>query len=541
MSLKGRLLAAFAAVAACVLAVGGISFFALNRVAASYRHVAEINLPNAETLADMAAASGEVRVAVNRVAQAGLTANERQALIQAFEAAVKNYEASDKIYQSIPFVEGEQALYGPVEAAWKKLRDLSATVMEQAKAGKADAPETLALLHGDYRPSALAYAQAVHKLMAFQQDQAATWAAKAQADLRFYVAVMSIAGLAGVVLAGLLGIVISMRLSRSILGIANNLDAASRQTLNASQQVSASSQAQAQGASEQAASIEETSASLEEISTVAKQNADSAEKAEALAAEAQGFTRQGADAMQRMVESIASIKEGSDRTAKIIKTIDEIAFQTNLLALNAAVEAARAGDAGRGFAVVAEEVRNLASRSAEAAKDTSALIEDAQTRANQGVQVATEVSGLLARVLEKVEQVNSLIRELASSSREQTKGVLQINAAVTQMDSVTQSSAANAEETAAAAEELSAQSESLAASVRELTALVAGTGNGVSATPLAHHPILAPAALGKGNGSHGQGVKPHVGLRQKIEQSQAAPGGEAAKPAEGEGVTFRDI
>ena len=68
------------------------------------------------------------------------------------------------------------------------------------------------------------------------------------------------------------------------------------------------------------------------------------------------------ESMHRMNTAINEIKESSNETSKIIKTIDGIAFQTNLLPLNAAVEAACAGETGKGFAVVAEEVRNLVQR-----------------------------------------------------------------------------------------------------------------------------------------------------------------------------------
>jgi methyl-accepting chemotaxis protein len=149
------------------------------------------------------------------------------------------------------------------------------------------------------------------------------------------------------------------------------LNAASEQTAAASVQVATSSESLAQGASEQAASIEETSSTLEQISSTTKQTADHAVRMERLIASTRDNAGKGSEAMGRMVERIGAMKESSDKTAKIVKTIDEIAFQTNLLALNAAVEAARAGEAGRGFAVVAEEVRSLALRSAQAAKDTS--------------------------------------------------------------------------------------------------------------------------------------------------------------------------
>ena len=110
-----------------------------------------------------------------------------------------------------------------------------------------------------------------------------------------------------------------------------------------------------------------------------QRNAGNAQHAKELAAQARAAADVGATDMQEMTTAMADIKSASDNIAKILKTIDEIAFQTNLLALNAAVEAARAGEAGMGFAVVADEVRNLAQRAASAAKETADKIADSVT------------------------------------------------------------------------------------------------------------------------------------------------------------------
>jgi len=167
-----------------------------------------------------------------------------------------------------------------------------------------------------------------------------------------------------------------------------------------------------------------------------------------------------------------AIKASSDDIAKIIKTIDEIAFQTNILALNAAVEAARAGVAGAGFAVVADEVRNLAQRSALSAKETATKIEEAITKSEYGVKISDKVAQSLHAIAEKTRKVDSIVGEIATASNEQTQGVHQVNLAIGQMDKVTQSNASSAEETASAAEELNAQALALRDTVTELGKLV---------------------------------------------------------------------
>ena len=235
----------------------------------------------------------------------------------------------------------------------------------------------------------------------------------------------------------------------------------------ASGQIANGSQSLAQGASQQASALADISASMEQMSASTKQNADNAAIGRTLAEQSQTSVHRGSEAMMRMGESINKIKESSDATAKIVKTIDDIAFQTNLLALNAAVEAARAGDAGKGFAVVAEEVRNLAQRSAEAAKTTASLIGESVKNSEGGVRITAEMSEILNQINDGSSKVSDIICEIAAASKQQSQGISQVNSALINLDKLTQETAANSEESASAGEQLNAQASSLANSVAE--------------------------------------------------------------------------
>jgi methyl-accepting chemotaxis protein/methyl-accepting chemotaxis protein-1 (serine sensor receptor) len=275
-------------------------------------------------------------------------------------------------------------------------------------------------------------------------------------------------------LVGGIMIFIVRQINAALRGALSELSEGAGQVASAAGQISSSSQSLAQGASEQAASLEETSASSEEINSMARKNAENSQAANTLVTQSQQKFTETNQSLATMVVAMGDIKASSDKVAKIIKVIDEIAFQTNILALNAAVEAARAGEAGMGFAVVADEVRNLAQRCAQAAKDTAELIEESIVKSNDGKTKVDQVAVAIRAITEESAKVKTLVDEVSLGSQEQTRGIEQVAKALTQMEQVTQQSAASAEESAAAAEELTAQASTLMDVVGQLSAMVGG-------------------------------------------------------------------
>jgi methyl-accepting chemotaxis protein/methyl-accepting chemotaxis protein-1 (serine sensor receptor) len=241
---------------------------------------------------------------------------------------------------------------------------------------------------------------------------------------------------------------------------------------DASGQISSASQALAEGASRQAGSLEETSASSQELSSMTQSNANNSQEATRLMSKTDTQVTEANRQLGEMVSSMHNIGAASEKIAKIIKIIDEIAFQTNILALNAAVEAARAGEAGMGFAVVADEVRNLAGRCAQAAKDTSNLIAESIETTREGKSKLDHMAQAIRGITESTIEVKRLVDEVSVSSGEQARGIEHIAGSLSEIERITQQAAASAQQSATASSAMSAQSEAMDTVTQQLVAMV---------------------------------------------------------------------
>jgi len=465
-----RLTWGFCAVVAIAVILGAFSFFQLRVIQRSSRLITDVAVPGVKASGQMTSLSKDIRGAILQhilssdpaekarfEARIRETATSVDAVLTGYERTVTEPNDKQKIEEL------KNALHD-----YRQTRDTAVLSLsrENKQAEAFDAFKTILTPVMTKYFNALAAIEKQASDNATRDDEAITRAISS-AEIGLAIGI-----LAAFLVSGSVGYFIVRSTNGALRTSVTALTSGAQQVVAASGQVSSAAQSLSQGASEQAAALEETSASVEELGSMSRQNAENSRSAASVMTEVDEKVRESNAALRDMLGSMSAIQDSSRKVAKIIKTIDEIAFQTNILALNAAVEAARAGDAGMGFAVVADEVRSLAQRSAQAAKDTAGLIEESIATAHGGDKKVAQVATAITGITESVAKVKRLVDEVSAASQQQTQSLDQVSVAMSQMGKVTQTTAATAEESAAASEELNAQAETAMTVVKSLEALV---------------------------------------------------------------------
>ncbi len=151
--------------------------------------------------------------------------------------------------------------------------------------------------------------------------------------------------------------------------------------------------------------IQSNVSAIKEMSVALNEESNNIQKESRMAGDAAEEVRNTNQTMLKLGKSASEI-------GKILEVIREISDQTNLLALNATIEAARAGEAGKGFAVVASEIKTLANQTTEATNSIQQQVRDIQERSENA-------GGSMLKVVEVVEEINSISQIVASSAEEQ--------------------------------------------------------------------------------------------------------------------------
>ena len=308
------------------------------------------------------------------------------------------------------------------------------------------------------------------------------------------------------------------KLSGKLMSVAFDLKNAANKTEQSSADVNNASNAVTQSSQEQASAIQETVTTLDEFSSMLQLSSRNAEQSMSFSLKSKEAADEGKDVVKQVVDSIVEIKESNDLVLKqstegnkkiqeIVKVINEISdktkvindivFQTKLLSFNASVEAARAGEHGKGFAVVAEEVGNLAIMSGNAAQEifdmlessisktqdivshTQAEIENlmkaSSVKIENGIQIAGKCDLSLDKIVENVNQVNTLVNEVVAAAKEQEIGVQQIAKAMMEIEKSTNFNTQTSNETLQYAEGLIVQSKEMMRIVSELELEIYGS------------------------------------------------------------------
>lgn len=284
--------------------------------------------------------------------------------------------------------------------------------------------------------------------------------------------------------------------TQTLAASAEEMNATTEQSAQASNQVANSITEVAGGTAQQLEAVQSTRQVTEELSEQIQAVSGRAGQASVRGQEASEVAKQGGIRLETVIDQIRQIEKSTQDSAavvtslgerskeigQIVDTISGIAEQTNLLALNAAIEAARAGEHGKGFAVVAAEVRKLAESSQDAAQQITDLIKLIQTDTDlavdrmrsgqQVVQVGAEnilsTGEAFRSIVDIVEEVSGQVKGISQEISAMASGGRTIVEHVHTIGTLSKNAAEEAETVSAATEEQSASVQEIANASRSL-------------------------------------------------------------------------
>lgn len=161
--------------------------------------------------------------------------------------------------------------------------------------------------------------------------------------------------------------------------------------------------------------IDTSQQALETSQTVADRVADSDRSIDSV--------MEKVNALQSTVSATAKrvqhLGAASQKIAKAISTINEIAVKTNFLAISATLAASRKGDSHNSFVMVAEEVGELAARSVVVSKEVETLISNIQIETGEvmavvetGSQQVGETTNLAIAAKNSLQQISLVSQQI---------------------------------------------------------------------------------------------------------------------------------
>lgn len=267
-------------------------------------------------------------------------------------------------------------------------------------------------------------------------------------------------------------------------------NSASQQIMTAIEQIAKSAEDQSQNAQ---AAESEAKRSLTGINSINEKSTASLEKVDTIQ-ELLVKNRTSVDEMiegidqvvQQSKKSVENIKQLSERTRRIDKTlsaINTVNIKIDLLALNGAIEAARAGKYGKGFVVVAADVKELAQEAAKSAdqvgdqvldmqdqiNSVGSAIDSAGTKAAQEMETARKSTANLLIIETDMKDVQEGVSSIGKLSQQAAERINAISEGINQITEAAQNSSTSCDEASSAAQQQSSGIEQLTKAVLEIS------------------------------------------------------------------------